>query len=355
MARNQRTVRSLRGPVTMFVVALVLALALLVLWNVKLAVDYQRIQGLLAASAEASDAQPVHWAWLGIGSALFVTIITLLSVLGAQLFMQIRFSQRLSNSLAAFTHELNSPLASIKMFAQTLKRGGDLPDDERDKFLDLILLDVDRLGRQVSNALQAAQLDSYLGYQFALQSVDLRAYLEDFRESKRPYLRRLGGDHSIEVRPGPNTKVSIDPHAFRGVLENLVDNAVKYGPLTGVHVELAIAPAERPDRVLLEVQDDGGGIDPGHLDRIFDRFGRAPIPGGAKRAGTGLGLWIVAAVVEAHKGQVRARSGGAGQGACFQIELPSSALTAGTTGSSARLQALERPATPTPTPAEEPA
>jgi signal transduction histidine kinase len=312
----------------MFVVAIVLAVALLALWNVKLSVDYQRIKELLEAGQQGGDTPPLHWAWLGIGSALFVAIITLLSVLGAQLFIQIRFSQRLSNSIAAFTHELNSPLASIKMFAQTLRRSG-LSDEEQAKFLDLILLDVDRLGRQISNTLQAAQLDSLLGYQLAMQTVDLRAYLEDFRESKLPYLNRLQGDHRIEVLPGPNTKVSLDPHAFRGVLENLLDNAVKYGPITGVHVELEIVAASRPDRVVIEVRDNGGGIEPEHLDVIFDRFGRAPLKGGAKRGGTGLGLWIVAAIVEAHKGRVSAHSRGPGKGACFHIELPCTPLSEG--------------------------
>ena len=316
MARPLR-IRSIRGPMILFAVSLVLIVALAVLWNVTLAYDWARLK----AAAQATGG--FHATFIALGSVLFVLVIVLLSVLGAQLVSQVRFSQLLSASMATFTHELKSPLASIKMFAQTLLRPG-MKEEERHQFLNLILVDVDRLTRQITNVLDAAQLDSLKGLRIEPESLDLQAFLEEYVQQKQPYLSRLAAGTRLELVPGPQVVVQVDPQAISSVLDNLVDNAVKYAREgSGVTIRLVVLATERPDRVAVEVQDDGSGVAAADLPRLFQRFSTIESAAESKRRrGTGLGLWIVDQIVAAHGGKTAARSAGQGQGTTIRLELP---------------------------------
>jgi signal transduction histidine kinase len=316
-----RRIRSVRGPVILFVISLAIVIALLVLWNVVLAVDYRRIRELAAREAEAGGA--FHWTFIALGSVLFVATIALFSILGVQLISEIRSTERQSSFIAMFTHELNSPLASIKLFAQTLRKPG-LRPEEHERFLELILLDVERLRAQISNVLRAAQLEGPEGLHLAPEEVSLRAYLEDYTAARKVALEKEGGGAALSLAAGPDALVSIDRSVFRQVLDNLLDNAVKYARPGGVRIEVATGPASRPDRVALEVRDDGSGIDPRDAPHLFQRFRRGTRrPEGARRAaGTGLGLWIVQSIVKAHGGSVEARPRGPLPGTTIRIELP---------------------------------
>lgn len=317
-----RRIRStIKGPLILFVTGMVMVVALLILWNVVLAVDYQRLQ-TLAAKAEQTGEAGFHWAYISLGSVFFVAIIALFSILGAQLFSEIRFTQRLADFVATFTHELNSPLASIKLFAQTLKTP-DLPEKDRDRFLELILADVERLRGQIANVLRAAQVDGPTGIQLALERVDLRQYLEDYREARVVLLERLPAKVGLSVADGPTATVDLDRQVFRQALDNVVDNAIKYARADGVQIELAVA--ECPGGlVALEVRDDGRGVQTDELEEIFARFHRAAPKAAARQPGTGLGLWIVDAIAQAHGGEVVATSPGPDQGTTIRFTLPPS-------------------------------
>lgn len=316
-----RRIRStIKGPLILFVSGLVLVIALLVLWNVVIAVDIARIADL-AAKAEEESGAAFHWTFIALGSVFFVAIIALFSILGAQLINEIRFTQRFASFVATFTHELNSPLASIKLFAQTLRRT-DLPAPERERFLDLLLADVARLHAQIANVLRSAQVDSPHGLQLAPERTDLRAYLEEYVATRCAALERLETKASIVLLEGPSAAVDIDKNVFRQALDNVVDNALKYSR-TGhpARIELAIQP--RDDTVTLEVADDGRGVRKEDLDRVFGRFDRGQPPkGAARQQGTGLGLWIVDAIAQAHGGEVEARSPGLEQGTTLRLTLP---------------------------------
>jgi signal transduction histidine kinase len=315
-------IRSVKGPAILFVIALVLTVALLVLWIVVLAVDISRISEL-AQKAEAESGEAFHWTFMALGSALFVTTIVLLSIIGAQLISEIRASQRLATFIATFTHELNSPLASIKLFAQTLRRSG-LKPEEQERFLDLILADVERLRGQISNVLRTAQVDGPLGLQKAPEVVDLNAWLEEYVAARRLGLERTGGDVRLDFAPGPPATVLVDRSLFRQVIDNLLDNAVKYARpgAGGVRIQVVTCAGARPGTVALEVRDDGCGVHEQDLERIFSRFGRAESGAPARCQGTGLGLWVVRTLVEAHHGEVWATSPGPGHGTTIRIELP---------------------------------
>lgn len=318
---NLRQIRSVRGPAILFVIALVLVVALLILWNVVLAVDYQRISELAREAEEQGGA--FHWTFIALGSVLFVTTIVLLSVLGAQLISEIRQSQRLAAFIATFTHELNSPLASIKLFTQTLRRPG-LKPEEQERFLDLILADVERLRAQIGNVLRAAQVDGPVGLRTTPEVTDLNAWLEEYVAARRLGFERTSGDVRLAFASGRPASVLLDRALFRQVIDNLVENAVKYArpEAGGVTVQVVVLDGSRDETVAVEVRDDGCGIHEGDLERIFERFGRAERGQTARCQGTGLGLWVVRTLVEAHGGEVWATSPGLGKGATIRLELP---------------------------------
>ncbi|MFC1708332.1 sensor histidine kinase [Planctomycetota bacterium] len=320
VARKLRELRSIKGPVILFVVALALALALLVLWNVVLAIDYRHIRRLARLAAEREGAV-FHWTFISIGTVLFLTILSLLSIIGAWLFQEIRYSQRLSSFIATFTHELNSPLASVKLFVQTL-RNQDLEPVEQRRFLDLILLDIERLRAQISNVLRSAEVESPTGIQVSRKPLDMRGYLTRYVSSRAVGLERGEQEATLSLLPGPSATVDLDDNAFRQILDNLVDNALKYEKPGGVKVEVAVMAAPQSQTVIVEVRDDGVGIPEDDLELVFERFARARRQKPTPRKGTGLGLWIVRWLVEAHGGTISALSDGLNQGTTVRIELP---------------------------------
>jgi signal transduction histidine kinase len=304
--------RSLRGPVTLFVIVLVMIVTLTVLWNFSLVHDYQQLRKL---AQEAT----FHGAFIAMGSALFVAIIVLSSILAAQLFEQIRFSQKQSNFISSVSHELNSPLSAIKLFAQTLRKQ-DLALADRLDFVEKILFDVDRLHRLIANILRAAEMD-HRGQelQVVVQNVELGEYLRRYLVDAEAIYRAQHLQLSLEAEG--ELQVRLDPLMFRQVLDNLLDNAVRYRGGGEPQVEITV---ERIDgQVEIRLRDRGAGIDPEDLPRLFDRFyrGRNVEPEG-RRQGTGIGLYVVRSIVQAHGGKVGARSDGKGFGATLWIRLP---------------------------------
>ncbi|MEM9592691.1 MAG: HAMP domain-containing sensor histidine kinase [Acidobacteriota bacterium] len=304
---------SIRGPVTLFVVVLVLIITLTVLWNVILVHDYQKLR-------QITEEDTFHWSFVALGSALFLAIIVLSSILSAQLIAQIRWSQRQSNFIASVSHELNSPLSSIKLFTQTL-RTPDLSVEDRLNFVQKILDDVERLHRLIANILRAAETD-YHGddLQVVPQAVELRSYLERYLGDAREVHRASG--LRLELAPGDDDlDVRLDPLMFRQVLDNLLDNAVRY---RGDGEPVVRIEASRVDRMAeIRVVDRGIGIAPEALPRLFERFYR--IEGtdpSRKRQGTGIGLYVVRSIVQAHGGRYGALSAGPGKGTTMWIRLP---------------------------------
>lgn len=332
--RSLSITRSARVPATLFVIALILVVALTILWNVVLSRDYLRIQAL-AARAAAEEGGAFHWTFIAIGSVFFIAIISLLSVLGAQLFGEIRMNQRQSAFIATVTHELNSPLASIKLYAQTLKNPG-LAPEERARFLDTLLADVERLRALIANVLRAAQVDSEK-VTLLVERVELREHLAAYVAEVRAAIEKRAPGSRIALREdGPSPEVDLDAPLFRHVLDNLVDNALKYAKAGRASIEVAIVPAPPPrlpvvpPRVAIEFRDDGIGIPRSELARIFERFGRIEDGDPARsRQGTGIGLSIAKALVELHRGAIAAHSEGPGRGATIRIELPVATAAAG--------------------------
>lgn len=301
---------SLRLPATLLATVLLLVVTLTVLWNVVLVHDYNRMKELAGGAS-------FHTVFIVLGSALFLAITVLLTILGIRLISNVRWSQRQANFLASVSHELNSPLSAIKLFAQTLRREG-LSAADRARFTGKILVDTERLSRIVANIVRAAEVD-HRGEELTVapSETDLMAYLRIYVDDAQVVHR---GEVELSLS-GDEACVEIDPLMFRQVLDNLVDNAIRYRSRTPAPVEIRVV--RDGDWTEIRVTDQGIGISADRLEKVFDRFNRLDEGQQVKgRRGMGIGLSNVKSIVRGHGGTVGAKSAGPGQGSTFSVRLP---------------------------------
>ncbi len=255
---------------------------------------------------------------LVFGIITFGLIIAGLIIYTVFLVLEIRRNEEHDTFINAVTHELKTPIASIRLYLETLQSRS-LSDDQRRGFYDVMLADAERLHRTVDQVLKAGAL-SQKPKVVARAAVDMSALA---RESVELALARhhLHPDAIVlESHDAGPLMVRGDPEELRTVVTNLLDNAVKYSN-EAVRVIVAVA-APSPDTVWVRVQDRGGGIPRKQLKRIFRRFYRVQMRGLKQVKGTGLGLYIVRSIARAHGGRVFAQSEGEGRGATFTLELP---------------------------------
>jgi signal transduction histidine kinase len=255
---------------------------------------------------------------LVLGVISFALIIAGLIVYTVFLVLEIKRNEDHEVFINAVTHELKTPIASMRLYLQTLQ-SRHVDEKQRREFYDIMLADADRLQRTVEQVLKAgassqkpkivAQAPVDMGA-LARESVDLAV----LRHHLQP------GAMALEAHDGHVLTVRGDAEELRTVLTNLLDNAVKYSG-DAVRVTVSVA-APSPDTVWVRVQDRGVGIPRKQLKRIFNRFYRVQARGLKQVKGTGLGLYIVRSIARAHGGRVFAQSEGEGRGATFTLELP---------------------------------
>lgn len=217
----------------------------------------------------------------------------------------------------AVTHELKTPIASIRLYLETLQ-AREVSDDQRRDFYRIMLADADRLQQTVEQVLKAGMAGQRVGLQ-QRTAVDVGQLALEAAEVAR--LRHHLGPEAMraQVTSQGGAWVTGDAEALRSVLSNLLDNAVKYSRDV---VQVAVdVDTPTPDLVRIRVVDHGVGIPEAQLTRIFRRFHRFQWRG-SKVKGTGLGLYIVRSTVKRHGGRVFAASEGEGRGSTFTIELP---------------------------------
>lgn len=224
--------------------------------------------------------------------------------------------QQQSNFVAAVTHELKSPLTSIRLYAELLEGDG-VADDIRRRAATAVLEDVDRLRGLVEQILRARTLE-VRDLRLEPRAIDLVEWLETWLDGVVDRAARRG--FAIERQlPEEPLRVQADEEALGTVVGNLLDNAMKYAAGTGtVRVELR----RLAHFAELAVVDKGPGFDPDLSRRLFDRFFRAGDENTRRATGTGLGLYIVRELALGMNGRVRAESDGPGRGARFSVALP---------------------------------
>ena len=255
---------------------------------------------------------------LVFGVVLFGLIIAGLIVYTVFLVLEIKRNEEHDSFINAVTHELKTPIASIRLYLETLQ-AREVSEERRREFYEIMLADAERLHHTVDQVLKAGVVRERQKA-VARGPVDIPALTREcvglalVRHHLRPEAIAFDSPRDRAL------VVNGDAEGLRTVVANLLDNAVKYsGPDVRVTVSVA-APA--PDTVWIRVQDRGVGIPKKQLKRIFNRFYRVQARGIRHIKGTGLGLYIVRSVARAHGGRVFAQSEGEGHGATFTLELP---------------------------------
>ena len=227
----------------------------------------------------------------------------------------INLNRRQSNFIDSVTHELKSPIASMKLYLQTLHRR-QVPQEEQASFYQFMLEDLDRLDRLITQLLDAGRLDA------SRTDTDV----EDIVLAAAARLRGGPSASAIACRSTRSSSTwSFAPCAARHVdldiiFRNLIDNAVKYAA-EQPHVEVKLCTSG-DRRVLVRIADNGRGI-PHHLRRrIFGRFERLGLELEREKPGTGLGLYLARNLVRQLRGRIRVRDPLQGPGAVFEVQLP---------------------------------
>jgi len=279
----------------------------------------------LAAGALALNVGWIIVSWENVGFLVLGIIIFPLLITGVVLntiflVREIRRNEQHEAFINSVTHELKTPVASMKLYLQTLQNR---PVDEakRQEFYGVMLEDSDRLLATIEQVLRAGQMGarrrhgSHLAIDLSslvTESLDLARTRHHLAPETLTYVERFH-DNAPRLVLG-------DEDELRAVVSNLVDNAIKYsGPQVRVAVELEQTDAAM---ITLRVRDQGIGISPSEHKRIFKRFYRIPGAMATRIKGTGLGLFIVRSVVARHGGKVYAESGGPGHGSTFIVQLP---------------------------------
>ncbi len=265
----------------------------------------------------------LHWrqvALLVLGIVFFSLIITGLVLNTTFLIREIRRNEQHDAFINAVTHELKTPIASIRLYLETLKTR-DVGEERRQEFYDVMLADNDRLLHTVEQVLQAGQLAHKQQRTGVVTVVDLARTVRECLDLTR-LRHNLGGEslRYVETLDAGGARVAGDPEELRAVFTNLLDNAVKYSDQE-VRISVEVATLDER-RVAVRVADRGIGIPRAQLKRIFKRFYRVQGSFMRRFKGTGLGLFIVRSIVEKHGGRVYAESAGLGRGSTFTIQLP---------------------------------
>ena len=238
--------------------------------------------------------------------------------------------------MSSVTHELRTPLTSIRALAELMVDDPDMPAEQRQQFLAIVVGETERLSRLVNQVLDMAKIES--GHaEWRNADVDLAALVRQAAQTMQEVLREHGTALELEL-PDAVPTLRADPDRLMQVLLNLLSNAAKFVPAQGGRITVRLLAHARGATV--EVQDNGPGVPAAQRQQIFEKF-RQGSEAGRRPQGTGLGLPICRQIVEHFGGQLELRPD-LGQGACFAFTLPwsppepaNATISPATTGDSA--------------------
>lgn len=236
------------------------------------------------------------------------------------LVREVRRNEQQDSFLNAVTHELKTPITSIRLYLETLQKRN-VDEEQRREFYQVMLEDTQRLMGTVDGVLRAARVVQKNALLSRAQ-VAIGPLVQDAIDlaRSRHHLSAEALDWSRDGRPAEQLTVMGDRDELFTALGNVLDNAVKYSPKDPCIRVAAVTPDL--EHVEIRVQDNGVGIPRGELKRVFKRFYRVLTPGASQVKGSGLGLFIVRAIARRHGGNAYAESDGSGHGSTITIQLP---------------------------------
>lgn len=294
--------RSLGWPITLGVVMIVLLVALIIGW--------------VFAAAQAAQTAGYWWVLLVVG-AMFLGLV----LVGVVLYLlisikEINLNQRQSNFIDSVTHELKSPIASMKLYLQTLTRR-QVSEKQQADFYRFMLDDLERLDNLINHMLDAARVGHLTKDESELVEVELSRLLQECAEAACQRHSLPKETVTLDLRPAVLRARPIDVDM---IFRNLIDNALKYGG-TPPEVHIEMWPDGR-GHVVTRVSDSGPGIPLPLRRKVFGRFVRLGSELERKKTGTGLGLFIVRTLVKRLKGTITIQGRGSKRGTVFEVELP---------------------------------
>jgi signal transduction histidine kinase len=290
--------------ITIGVVLIVVTVALTVGWQI-----------LGATEGPRAGTSTLRWVVYFLGTLLFLLLIGGLVSIVVLLVREVRLNERQSNFISAVTHELKTPVASLRLYLDTLQMR-DLTPEQRAQFFHIMEQDLDRLNGTINSVLNAARYTDRRVED--PKPVDLARLVTRALELTR--VRNQLPDDAFSYEGPPSLVVMGDGGGLETAVLNLLDNAVKYSR-DRVRVEVTLdAPGD--GQACLRVRDHGIGMSRAYLRFVFNRFYRIGAEVRRSHTGTGLGLFIVKSVVHAHRGTIAADSGGPDKGSTFTITLP---------------------------------
>jgi len=261
-------------------------------------------------------ARQSYWGTLTIGTIAFSLVLIGLSI---YLFLTIKerqLSRRQINFVDSVTHELKSPIASLRLYLETLQIRS-LEPTKRAEFYHVMDVELKRLDDMINQLLQVARLDA-IGKYTEAEDVCLKTLLENCAKSTSD-LHRLVHEDVFDIQVDPYI-VSAPQIVLDMIFGNLLDNAIKYGgPVPKVWIRTSI---DRSRRVEIYISDNGAGVPPGIRSNIFKLFFRGEDELQRTTKGTGVGLYVAHTLIQKLRGKVTVDERVSGKGSTFKIELP---------------------------------
>jgi two-component system, OmpR family, phosphate regulon sensor histidine kinase PhoR len=292
-----RTRTTLRLPITLGVVLMTLNVTMLICWIVILA-------------------QAAGWGALIVGVVVFALILVGLSFYLFLMIKEVRLNQRQANFVDSVTHELKSPIASLKLYLETLEMRP-VSDEQRAQFYRVMDQELERLDHLITQLLEVGRIDA----------IGEQSNPEDIRVESM--LRRCGASACAHHKRDESETVTYDmqpailfarPLLTETIFRNLMDNAIKYAG-DPPRVDVTVHVTDR-GRVIVRIADNGDGVPPELRKRIFGMFFRAGSELTRRQKGTGLGLYIVSNLVRQMKGRVSVHDRPGTNGSVFEVDLP---------------------------------
>ncbi len=296
--------RSLKWPITLGVIMIVLVVALTVGW----------ILLIVSNLVQEKGTAPLYWTLLTVGTTFLVLVLVGVVMYLSLSVKEINLNRRQSNFMDAVTHELKSPIASLKLYLQTLHRR-QVSEEEQANFHRYMLEDVERLDDLINHLLDAAKL-SKPANDSEMEDLQLAELLPRWVEELRVRYRIQEGAVRVQVEPSVVRARSVD---LAMIFRNVIDNAFKYAS-DPAEIEV-ISHVNEEDHVVTLIKDNGTGIPRRLRRKIFHRFFRMGVELQREKPGTGLGLYIVDTLVRRMKGRIRVRDRDDGTGTIFEITL----------------------------------